>query len=242
MSEKNNRERAREILTAPITWEEIEWKIDHYTGKEGQPNRKTELSAYITNRAVMERLDKAFGWDGWQNEVTEIQGGFLVKIKVLTLLEDGEPIWISKQDGANQVTGKFSPIKGGISDAMKRAAVQFGMARDLYNYPKTLLEGVHKWIPDWAIPQLKAMTELIIQHLTLQGEEKAKLKSIPEVVVITEKKKRPSATQAPAQAPPKGQAAKPRTNPQDEAFLSQGPEPIPQRPNAQDDDDDEPPF
>lgn len=46
---------------APLTPDEIEWKIA--TNKAGQ---NATLVPYIDNRAVLNRLDKAFGPGGWQ--------------------------------------------------------------------------------------------------------------------------------------------------------------------------------
>tara|TARA_R110000803_G_scaffold52326_2_gene107734 strand:- start:9442 stop:9996 length:555 start_codon:yes stop_codon:yes gene_type:complete len=146
---------AREILTAPIRVDEIEWRIGSKS-KETVPEnkRKTSILAYITNRAVMERLDAAFGWDGWENNFREVTGGFICGIKVLTV-QDGEPVWILKEDGAPR--SDIEALKGGLSDSMKRTAVQFGIGRDLYNYPKTYMKGLHKWIPDWAKERLEGM-------------------------------------------------------------------------------------
>ncbi len=166
-----------DVLKAPISWEEIEWRIAGVSGKDTD-KVKTQILAYITNRCVMDRFDEAFGWDGWENEITEIDNGFLCKMRVLTAAdnENGQ-VWISKQDGASKTA--FEAEKGGISDSMKRCAVQFGLGRDLYNYPKTYLSGDHKWIPKWATEKLKDMVEFI----------NADNEKVPPVVVL-----HPSAT------------------------------------------------
>ena len=52
------------ILTQALRAEEIEWKI--IATKNGQ----TTLAPYIDARAVMTRLDKAFGPFGWQVRYT----------------------------------------------------------------------------------------------------------------------------------------------------------------------------
>jgi len=57
------------ILTAPLSPEEIEWKV--IASKGGQ----TTLAPYIDARAVMSRLDRAFGPFGWQVRDTPAQGG-----------------------------------------------------------------------------------------------------------------------------------------------------------------------
>lgn len=139
------------VLIAPLTTHEIEWRVQSQT-KDGQ---KIIVVPYITNRCVMQRFDEQFGWAGWQNEIREIEGGFLCSITVT--LPSGEII--KKTDGASR-TG-IEPIKGGISDAMKRCAVQFGLGRALYDFPKVFIETTDKYIPGWATPLLDKMVDKI---------------------------------------------------------------------------------
>lgn len=113
---------------------EVEWRV----GQCGITNGKAwaKILCYITARAAMTRLDQVLGIENWKSEYEfiNIQGndpksdikGVICKLSVRI---NGE--WITKQDG-----GDFTDIeafKGGISDALKRAAVSFGMARDLYD-------------------------------------------------------------------------------------------------------------
>ncbi|GAB3567179.1 hypothetical protein GCM10027578_17540 [Spirosoma luteolum] len=138
-------------LTAPLTAHEVEWRVQSQT-KDGQ---KIIVVPYITNRCVMQRFDEQFGWAGWQNEIKEIEGGFLCTITAI--LPGGEIV--KKTDGASRTA--VEPVKGGISDAMKRCAVQFGLGRGLYDFPKVLIQTTDKYIPDWASPLLDAMVAKI---------------------------------------------------------------------------------
>ncbi|WP_338871667.1 Rad52/Rad22 family DNA repair protein [Spirosoma sp. SC4-14] len=139
------------VLTAPLTPQEIEWRVQSQT-KDGQ---KIVAVPYITNRCVMQRFDDQFGWAGWQNEIKEIEGGFLCTITAI--LPGGEIV--QKTDGASRTS--VEPVKGGISDAMKRAAVQFGLGRSLYEFPRVLIQTTDKYIPDWAMPLLDKMVDKI---------------------------------------------------------------------------------
>ncbi|GAB3997199.1 hypothetical protein GCM10028807_41770 [Spirosoma daeguense] len=139
------------VLIAPISAQEIEWRVQSQT-KDGQ---KIIVVPYITNRCVMQRFDDQFGWAGWQNEIKEIEGGFLCTISAV--LPGGEII--KKTDGASRTA--VEPVKGGISDAMKRCAVQFGLGRALYDFPKVMIETTDKYIPNWATPLLDKMVEKI---------------------------------------------------------------------------------
>jgi len=154
-----------DILTQPIQPDEMEWRVQQQT-KTG----KLIIVPYITNRCVMERFDRQFGWQGWQNDMTEIGEGFLCRITVT--LPDGTTV--TKTDGANRTD--IEPIKGGISDAMKRCAVQFGLGRDLYNYPKIFVDTPDKFIPDWAYAQLEALVRKINDG-TYKGGEIVTLKA-----------------------------------------------------------------
>jgi hypothetical protein len=136
-------------LTAPLTVHEIEWRVQSQT-KDGQ---KIIVVPYITNRCVMQRFDDQFGWAGWQNEIKEIDGGFLCTITAI--LPGGE--MVKKTDGASRTA--VEPVKGGISDAMKRCAVQFGLGRTLYDFPKVMIQTTDKYIPNWAAPLLDKMVE-----------------------------------------------------------------------------------
>lgn len=87
--------------------------------------------AYIDARDVMKRLDDVMGPENWQDEYIDIEGG---KICKLWLRIDGE--WLYKSNGANDT--KVEAVKGGISNALKRAAVNWGVGRYLYYMPAHL--------------------------------------------------------------------------------------------------------
>jgi len=89
------------------------------------PGGSKEL-AYITARDVMQRLDDVFGVDGWSDEYDYIGGRMICKLKC----RFGDT-WITKSDGADDT--QIEGAKGGISDALKRAAVKFGIGRYLYH-------------------------------------------------------------------------------------------------------------
>jgi hypothetical protein len=130
-----------ETIHNPITPKEIEWRVQ--SAKDG----KMIIVPYITNRCVQQRFDAAFGCESWTSEFREIQNGFICR---LTVLYKGNTIY--REDGASKTT--IEPEKGGISDAMKRAAVQFGLGRSLYDYPRVMIKTDGKYIPFWAYPKL----------------------------------------------------------------------------------------
>lgn len=112
-------------LQKPFKAEDIEWRVQRAMKTARGP--KAVVLAYVTNRAIMNRLDEVFGVGGWKNEYREwrekgVMCGLSVKI-------DDE--WVTKWDAAEETN--IESTKGGFSGAMKRTAVQFGIGRYLYN-------------------------------------------------------------------------------------------------------------
>ncbi len=113
-----------EKLKEPFPAEMVEWRAQNSGEKDGKA--WVMCLAYLQNRAIMDRLDEVFTPGGWQNEykpgpVGGVVCGISVKI-------DGE--WVCKWDGADNTN--IEATKGGLSDSMKRAAVQWGIGRYLY--------------------------------------------------------------------------------------------------------------
>ena len=148
-----------DIINKPILPDEIEWKIQAVTNK-GTDRAKTIIVPYVTARCVMDRFDAHYGQLGWQTEFKEVTKGFICKLSVMHLIENGNTVnWISKEDGASMTS--IEPIKGGISDSLKRAAHQFGLGRCLYSYPRIFIKGEHKFIPDHIFNRLEEMVKVI---------------------------------------------------------------------------------
>jgi len=177
-----------ELLSKPFPAKDIEWRVQSAGVKNEKP--WAMVLAYVTNRAIMERLDQAVGVGNWKNEFKEwmkdsVLCGISIKI-------DSE--WVTKWDGADQTD--IEATKGGLSGAMKRAAVQWGIGRYLYNLEATMAtildHGKHyqkgkkdaypafKWneptLPTWALP--KEGKE--------QGNQKAIIEAINKKTLIKE--------------------------------------------------------
>lgn len=126
----------KQQLLEPFDPFDIEWRVQ----QSGETNGKkwALVLAYVTNRAIMERLDEVFGIGGWQNEFQFMpDGGVVCGIKA----KIGDE-WIVKYDGAEQTA--IEAVKGGISGAMKRAGVQWGIGRYLYRLDTTFVNLITK--------------------------------------------------------------------------------------------------
>lgn len=116
-------------LKHPFSANQIEWRIGQ-AGKKGDGSPWAKVLAYITNRAVMDRLDEVCGPENWKNEYKEWRVGDKHGVLCgISIRINGE--WVTKWDGAENTD--IESIKGGISDSMKRAAVQWGIGRYLYD-------------------------------------------------------------------------------------------------------------
>lgn len=115
-------------LKKPFIPEDIEWRVQRSGIKNGKG--WAMVLAYVTNRAIMDRLDEVCGPAHWRNEFSEApggEGGILCGLSI----EVSPNNWVVKYDGAERT--QVEAVKGGFSDSMKRAAVQWGIGRYLYN-------------------------------------------------------------------------------------------------------------
>jgi hypothetical protein len=136
-------------LKAPFPAEDIEWRV----GKVTADKKKGIALAYLTNRAIMDRLDEVCGPENWKNEYKEWKQAQICGISI----KIGDE-WITKWDGAEDTA--IESVKGGLSDAMKRAGVQWGIGRYLYKLDARytpLDEYKHiitvPTLPSWALPE-----------------------------------------------------------------------------------------
>lgn len=126
-------------LKRPFPPHKIQWRK---VGRD-KSGREKEV-CYITARDVMDRLDQVVGPAGWRTDHKEVLGRIVCTIYLRG--SDGE--WIGKADGADDST--IEAAKGGLSDALKRSAVQWGIARYLY-HPSAFDENKQPAI--WATPE-----------------------------------------------------------------------------------------
>lgn len=111
----------------PFSPEDIEWRIQQ-SGKTRDGKVWAMVLAYVTNRAIMKRTDDVCGKAGWRNEYRDIPNNGGVECGI-SIKIDSE--WVTKWDAAENT--QVEAVKGGRSGAMKRAAVQWGIGRYLYN-------------------------------------------------------------------------------------------------------------
>lgn len=112
------------LLKAPFPSRALEWKI----GNMNKDKTRGRALPYLKFQAVADRLDAVLGEHNWRNSyVSGPAGGVVCRLEVRI---DNE--WIAKENGAGNT--EKEGIKGGLTDAFKRAATMFGVGRYLHSY------------------------------------------------------------------------------------------------------------
>lgn len=154
-------------LRAPFDPRAIGWKAQS-TSKD---KRRALAVAYVDARVVAARLDRVVGPAGWHDSFTVLRDETR---EVLVTMTDGKQqkrrvrevevecaltiLGVAKTD-----VGMGEDMKSAYSDAFKRAAVKFGVARYIYGLPKVWVDydPAHKrlletpQLPAWANPKPK---------------------------------------------------------------------------------------
>ena len=104
--------------------------------KRPAPGRGNKMLTYVDARFVMDRFDSALGPENWQDEYRRDEAhedGVVGRIGVL-IKRQASAEWIWKEDVGTD--SNIEGTKGSHSDAFKRAAVKWGVGRDLYSPDK----------------------------------------------------------------------------------------------------------
>jgi len=139
-------------LAEPFGPEDVQFKPQTVRG-----NRALAI-AYIDARSVMDRLDDVVGVTNWKDDFTVLPDN---SVMCRLSLRFGR-VWITKVDvgsPSDQPDGG-DRMKAAVSDALKRAAVKFGIGRYLYSLPMEWADydptkrqfASRPKLPSWAIP------------------------------------------------------------------------------------------
>jgi hypothetical protein len=160
-------------------------------------NNRCLAMAYIDARLIQDRLDEVLGVENWEDAYKILADGS-VMCRLRCKLGDR---WITKTDvgSPSEQPDVGDRLKAAFSDALKRAAVKFGIGRYLYRLPASWVDydPVKKQIV--APPQLPAFA---------LPKGKAQPKPAPSGFVATDKKEVPK-PEAPKTEPAKAEQPKP---------------------------------
>jgi Rad52/22 family double-strand break repair protein len=142
-------------LAEPFEPREVKFK------PQSVKNNRCLAMAYIDARLIQDRLDEVLGVENWTDNYTILNDGS-VMCRLRLKLGDR---WITKTDvgSPSEQPDSGDRLKAAFSDALKRAAVKFGIGRYLYRLPAQWVDydGVKKQIvsppqlPPWALPKSK---------------------------------------------------------------------------------------
>jgi len=114
-----------EGLQRPLDIKDIDFRV------QSVRNGKAIILAYKDARVDMNRLDEVVGPLNWKREHN---GAYCT----VSIYDGDKKEWVSKQDiGTESMTEKD---KGLASDSFKRACFNFGIGRELYDYPTITVE------------------------------------------------------------------------------------------------------
>ena len=95
---------------------------------------KCSLLLYQNARCAMSILDDTVGSMNWSNKYEDVKGNLYCSIGI----KDDDNTWVWKEDTG--IESNFDASKGEASDAFKRAAVRWGIGRELYTTPKIKID------------------------------------------------------------------------------------------------------
>ena len=110
-------------LTKPLSINEIDFRIQSIN-----KGKFATILAYKDARADMNRLDEVVGALNWKREHTRDNKNCIVSIYNPETKE-----WVSKEDTGTE--SNTEQAKGLASDSFKRACFNWGIGRELYDYP-----------------------------------------------------------------------------------------------------------
>ena len=116
-----------DALSAPFEPREIKFK------PQAVKNNRALAIAYIDVRLIQDRLDTVLGVENWQDEYEILtDGSVMCRLRVNL---GGQ--WVTKTDvgSPSEQPDSGDRLKAAFSDALKRAAVKFGIGRYLYRLP-----------------------------------------------------------------------------------------------------------
>ena len=159
----------REELAKPFAPEDLEWRIQYADEKKS----RGIVVPYVTNRAIQSRLDEVVGVDGWYNDYKPWHGNGKKEAQIcgIAIYFEERGQFITKWDGAED--SDIEPVKGGLSDSMKRAAVQWGIGRVLYSMTEPVWVNIEPKGRSWVIqkgerPTMDSAYLALLSKLKLQ--------------------------------------------------------------------------
>ncbi len=206
-------EELRAVLSAPFSSSDIEWRVSATNAEK----TKGLAVPYVTNRAIQNRLDDTVGIDGWYNDFRPWKNGSAQLCGISIFFPQLEQC-LTKWDGADD--SEFESVKGGLSDSMKRAAVEWSIGRYLYGMTQVWVtvqitnsgKKSNARIRDEERPRLDQAHDEWVAYLQAKerGETPPRPKAPPPLKAQKGQNGPPAQPQGQYQAPPQGAQQRPQ--------------------------------
>ena len=200
-------EELRAVLSAPFSSSDIEWRVSATNAEK----TKGLAVPYVTNRAIQNRLDDTVGIDGWYNDFRPWKNGSAQLCGISIFFPQLEQC-LTKWDGADD--SEFESVKGGLSDSMKRDAVEWSIGRYLYGMTQVWVtvqitnsgKKSNARIRDEERPRLDQAHDEWVAYLQAKerGENPPRPKAPPPLKAQKGQNGPPAQPQGQYQAPPQG--------------------------------------
>jgi len=132
-----NMEKNLKDLATPLKLEHIEFRIGQLYRGHGDKSSKVfaTILAYKNARTDAIRLDEVVGPENWQLKFREEKDCIVASLGIRVPVTHD---WVWKE--GNGTPGDIEKEKGAYSDAQKRAGFQWGIGRELYDFPFIYVE------------------------------------------------------------------------------------------------------
>lgn len=152
-------------LSKPFDVSKVKWRMQSLNDEKNAGY----AVPYLDSRTIGQRLDDVVGQMRWKDEykpwMNTSEGPS--QLCIIYIYDDDLHEWIGKSDGAG--ISKKEPVKGGISDAFKRAAVKWGIGRYLYSmepvWVKAKQKGKSAVIDKEEMPKLRQIYITFLKNL-----------------------------------------------------------------------------
>jgi hypothetical protein len=121
-------------LQVPVDIQNIDFRVSRVQGND-QSGYYAMILAYKDARFDMKLLDHVMGPENWQRKHECINGTIYCSVGIRNA-DTGE--WIWKQDAGTE--SQTEAEKGAASDSFKRAGFNWGIGRDLYDFPEIAIK------------------------------------------------------------------------------------------------------
>lgn len=141
-------------LAAPFAFADLKF----FPVATTQDGKKGKVGTYADVRTYMDRLDEVMGLGGWSTAYRCVDPADKTVECILSLRVDGE--WVARadvgypNDARDTDNASKEAWKAAYSDALKRAAVQWGVGRFLYT-----IELEQDWLPIEKVGSITRFTE-----------------------------------------------------------------------------------